>query len=130
MARRQRLLGLATIGIVLAASPLAAQEPGALATPTQRLDYLLASWRGETVAHVREVFGREDATEMRGANLVLVYEKRVKVRAAGIGAVTIHPNGGLRCVVRFEINDAEKVVRVGRQGGGQECCNEWRRYEP
>jgi len=130
MARRQRLLGLATVCIVLAASPLAAQAPGVLATPTERLDYLLSSWRGETVAHVREVFGREDETQTRGANVVLVYEKRVKMRPAGIGAVTIHPNGGLRCIVRFEINDAEKVVRVGRQGGGAECWNEWRRYEP
>lgn len=130
MARRQRLLGLATISVLLAASSLVAQEPGALATPTQRLDHLLSTWRGEAVAHVREVFGREDATEMRGSNPVLVYEKRVKMRAAGIGAVTIHPNGGLRCVVRFEINGAEEVARVGRQGGGQECWEQWRRFEP
>jgi hypothetical protein len=130
VARRRPLSGLATICVVLAASQLAAQEPGVLASPTQRLDHLLSTWRGQPVARVREVFGRENATELRGTNPVLVYEKRVKVRAAGIGAVTIHPNGGLRCVVRFEINDAEKVVRVGRQGGGQECWNEWRRYEP
>jgi len=129
MARRLRLSGLAVLCFGLAATRLAAQEPGALATPTQRLDYLLSTWRGETVAHLREVFGREDETEMRGTNPVLVYEKRVKVRA-GIGTITMHPNGGLRCVVRFEINDAEEVVRVGRQGGGQECWNEWRRYEP
>jgi hypothetical protein len=66
---------------------------------------------------------------MRGERVVLVYEKRVNVRA-GLGSVTIHPNGGLRCVVRFEIDEADKVARVARQGGGQECWSQWRRYEP
>jgi hypothetical protein len=107
----------------------AAQEPGPLATPTDRLDHLLATWRGQPAAHLREVWGREQEAQMRGENLVLVYEKRVKVRP-GLGGVTIHPNGGLRCVVRFEIDAVDKVARVARQGGGQECWSQWRRYEP
>lgn len=109
--------------------PLGAQEPGPLATPTEKLDYLLSRWRGQPVARVREVFGREDDTEMRGSNPVLVYEKRVKVRAT-LGGIAVHPNGGLRCVVRFLISDAEEVSRVARQGGGAECWNVWRKYEP
>jgi hypothetical protein len=108
---------------------LAAQEPGPLATPTERLDYLLSTWRGQTVARVREVWGREDETEMRGADLVLVYEKRVRVRPA-LGAITIHPNGGLRCIVRFLIGETEEVLRVARQGGGAECWGAWRQFEP
>lgn len=110
-------------------APLGAQEPGPLATPTEKLDYLLSRWRGQPVARVREVFGREDDTEMRGSNPVLVYEKRVKVRAT-LGGIAVHPNGGLRCVVRFLINDTEEVSRVARQGGGAECWNAWRKYEP
>jgi hypothetical protein len=109
--------------------PLGAQEPGPLATPTAKLDYLLSKWRGQSVARVREVFGREDDTEMRGSNPVLVYEKRVKVRAT-LGGIAVHPNGGLRCVVRFLISDTEEVLRVARQGGGAECWNIWRDYEP
>lgn len=113
----------------LSFAPLAAQEPGPLATPTEKLDYLLSRWRGQPVARVREVFGREDDTEMRGGNPVLVYEKRVKVRAT-LGGIAVHPNGGLRCVVRFLISDTEEVSRVARQGGGAECWNAWRKYEP
>ena len=129
MVRWQWSLPLTLVGCALAMGELVAQEPGPLATPTERLDYLLSQWRGQTVAHVREVWGREHETEMRGANPVLVFEKRVKVRP-GFGSVTVHPNGGLRCVVRFQIDDAEKVARVMRQGGGQECWSQWRRYEP
>lgn len=110
-------------------APVRAQEPGPLATPTEKLDYLLSRWRGQPVAHVREVFGREDDTEMRGSNPVLVYEKRIKVRAT-LGGIAVHPNGGLRCVVRFLVSDTEEVLRVARQGGGAECWNAWRRYEP
>lgn len=110
-------------------APVGAQEPGPLATPTEKLDYLLSRWRGQPVAHVREVFGREDDTEMRGSNPVLVYEKRIKVRAT-LGGIAVHPNGGLRCVVRFLVSDTEEVLRVARQGGGAECWNAWRRYEP
>ncbi len=110
-------------------APLEAEEPGPLATPTEKLDYLLSRWRGQPVAHVRDVFGREDDIEMRGSNPVLVYEKRVKVRAT-LGGIAVHPNGGLRCVVRFLISDTEEVSRVARQGGGAECWNAWRQYEP
>lgn len=113
----------------LLCAPLGAQEPGPLASPTEKLDYLLSQWRGQPVARVREVFGREDETEMRGSNPVLVYEKRIKVRAT-FGGIAVHPNGGLRCVVRFLISDTEEVLRVARQGGGAECWNAWREYEP
>lgn len=109
---------------------VSAQEPGPLATSTERLDYLLSTWRGKPVTRVREVFGREDANEMRGTQPVLVYEKRVKVRPA-VGGITIHGNGGLRCVVRFLISDeTDEVLRVARQGGGDECWSAWRKYEP
>lgn len=117
------------LAVGLSCAPLAAQEPGPLATPTAKLDHLLSRWRGQSAAHVREVFGREDETEMRGSNPVLVYEKRVKVRAT-LGGIAVHPNGGLRCVVRFLISDTEEVLRVARQGGGAQCWNAWREYEP
>jgi hypothetical protein len=127
MARWQVLAGLAVCSVGLG---LAAQAPGPLATPTDRLDYLLSTWKGQSVAHVREVFGREKEKTLRGTNVVLVYEKRVKVRP-GFGSVIVNPlDGGLRCVVRFEIDDKEKVVRTAHQGGGQVCWDQWRRYEP
>jgi hypothetical protein len=130
MARWQWSLPLALVGCVLAATPLAAQPPDRSATPTERLDYLLSQWRGQTVAHVREVWGREKETELRGQRPVLVYERQIKVRP-GFGQVMVQTGDArLRCVVRFEIDDAEKVARTSRQGGGQQCWNVWRRYEP
>jgi hypothetical protein len=119
-------LAVATWWLAFGAS---AQEPGALATSTEKLDHLLSTWRGQPVAHLRKVFGHEDATEMRGTNPVLVYEKRVKIRAAA-GGFTVHPNGGARCVVRFLISETEEVLRVARQGGGDECWDAWRDYKP
>ena len=106
-----------------------AQAPGPFASASEKLDHLFSSWRGQPVAHVREVFGREDTTEMRGTNPVLVYEKRVKVRPAA-GGFTLHPNGGAVCVVRFLIGDTEEVLRVARQGGADECWNAWRNHKP
>ena len=111
------------------ASAGSAQQPGPLASSSEKLDQLLSTWRGQPVARVREVFGREDSTEMRGTNPVLVYEKREKMRAAP-GGFTVHPNGGARCVVRFLISDTEDVSRVARQGGGDECWDAWRNYKP
>lgn len=127
--RRRRsglLLAICSFGMC---TLLAAQEPGPLATPTERLDHLLSTWRGQTVAHLREVWGREDETEIRGTNPVLVYEKRVKV-SGGLGGITMRPGDGLRCVVRFLISETEEVLRVARQGGGAECWNAWRNFEP
>lgn len=126
---RRRVTPALALCAVAFGLPLEAQEPGPLATSTEKLDYLLSTWRGQSVTRLREVFGREDETEMRGSNPVLVYEKRVKVRAA-IGGFTMHPNGGLRCVVRFLIGEDEQILRYARQGGGDECWNVWRKYEP
>jgi hypothetical protein len=106
-----------------------AQQPGRFASSSEKLDHLLSTWRGQPVERVREVFGREDSTEMRGTTPVLVYEKRVRVRPAA-GGFTLLPNGGAVCVVRFLISDTEEVARVARQGGGDECWDVWRSYKP
>ena len=65
-------LAFATCWLAFDAS---AQQPGAFATSDEKLDYLLSTWRGQPVAHLRKVFGHEDKTEMRGTNPVFVYEK-------------------------------------------------------
>lgn len=103
---------------------LAAQE-----TPTQRLDAMLAEWKGQSADHLREVWGREQSSEKRGDNTVLVYEKRQRVRAT-LGGIAVTPNGGARCVVRFEMSPANEVLRTARQGAGQECWSAWRGLDP
>lgn len=124
--QRRYPLGLAAPLLALVVTGVTAQERE---TPTQRLDALLASWRGQTAEHLREVWGREQSTEPRGNNTVLVYEKRQRLRAT-LGGIAVSPNGGSRCVVRFEIGAANEVLRTARQGGGQECWSQWRGFEP
>jgi hypothetical protein len=114
---------------VLLASLLSAAVLQAQDTANQRLDALLASWRGQSAEHLREVWGREQSTERRGENTVVVYEKRKRVSAT-LGGIAVTPNGGARCVVRFEISAANEVLRTARQGGGQECWSVWRGLDP
>jgi hypothetical protein len=116
------------LGIVLASLGCAATA-GAQETPNQRLDALLAKWRGQTAERLREVWGREQATEKRGENTVVVYEKRKRLTAT-LGGIAVTPNGGARCIVRFEIGAANEVLRAARQGGGQECWSVWRGLDP
>ena len=106
-----------------------AATAAAQGTPNERLDALLAKWRGQTAEHLREVWGREQSTEKRGNNTVVVYEKRKRVTAT-LGGISVAPNGGSPCVVRFEISAANEVLSTARQGGGQECWSAWRGLDP
>lgn len=119
--------------LALAAAALAgaafADEPGPFASADEKLDYLISSWRGQSLEALRAVWGREEELTQRGRNRVFVFERRVKVRANPFG-VSVFGGGGLRCAARFEVNDADQVVRATRQGGGQECWNALKRYAP
>jgi hypothetical protein len=123
------VLGVCLLGLWLGDLPAQAQEPGPMAAPNEKLDYLLSSWRGKSLEDLRGVWGREEEIQLRRGNRVFVFERRVKVRA-GLFGVSVYANGGLRCVAQFEVNDADEIVRTSRQGGGQECWNALRRYEP
>jgi len=125
---RKHTLGLALATVLVATAAFAADEPGPFASPDEKLDYLLASWRGETLEALQKAWGRETELGQRGRNRVFVFERRVKVRASPFG-VSVFAGDGMRCVARFEVNDDDKVVRASRQGGGQECWNALKRYE-
>jgi hypothetical protein len=105
------------------------EEPGALATPDEKLDYLLRSWRGKTLDELRAVWGREASVEPRGETQLYIFERRVKVRVSPFGGVSIYGPDGLRCVARFAVDSGGTIVRTSRVGGGQECWNQFRRYE-
>jgi hypothetical protein len=111
------------------AAYLACGAAVAQTTPTEKLDAMLSSWRGHTLEELQDVWGREESIERRGGNKVYVYERRVKVRANVFG-VTVHGNGGLRCVARFEVDEQSKIVRTSRQGGGQDCWSALRKLDP
>lgn len=117
---------LLLMGVLL--SPVCAGQ-GVLDSPTQKLDKLLEDWHGHTLSRLQEVWGRESSIESHRGHKVYVYERRVKVRA-GVFAVSVYPKGGLRCVVRFEVDEKNEIVRTSRQGGGQECWSRFRKYDP
>jgi hypothetical protein len=107
-----------------------AQQPGPLSSPQAKLDHLLATWQGKSLARLQEVWGREKSVDLRRGNRVYVFERHVKVRAAGLG-VAVFGGNGLSCVAQFEIDDKDQIVRSWWQGGGvQECWGAFRRYEP
>jgi hypothetical protein len=107
-----------------------ADEPGALASPTEKLDYLLSTWKGKSLEQLHDTWGHEESVERRGTHQVFVFERRVKVRL-GLGSITVHgEQGGLRCVAKFEVDDEISIVRATRLGGGQDCWNLFRKYDP
>jgi hypothetical protein len=120
---------LALIAAAVLGGQAAAEEPGPFATPTDKLDHLLRSWRGRNLEELTSVWGKQSAIETRGDRKIYVFERRVKVRA-GVFGVSVYPNGGLRCVARFEANPAGEIVRTSRQGGGADCWSQFRKYAP
>ncbi len=107
-----------------------ADEPGPLASPDTKLDYLLSSWRGRSLEELRQVWGKEAEIRPRGDNSVHVFERRIKVRASILGSISVYNGGGLACIAQFEVDPDEKIVRATRRGGGRECWNAFRRNEP
>ena len=129
---RSRRLGLLIPAFVLFAAVrgLSAQQPGPLSSPNAKLDHLFTTWVGKSVDRLHEVWGREKSVDLRRGNRVLVFERHVKVRAAGLG-VSVFGGNGLACVAQFEVDDKNQIVRTWWQGGGaQECWGALRRYEP
>ncbi len=107
---QSRRLGLRLSALIYFGLPggLSAQQPGPLASPNAKLDHLFGSWQGS----------------------VFVFERHVKVRAAGFG-VAVFGGAGLSCVGQFEVDDKNQIVRTWWQGGGaQECWGALRKYEP
>ena len=119
--------GLICTGLI---TGLSAQQPGPLASPHDKLDHLFGTWQGKSLDRLHEVWGREKSVDLRRGNRVFVFERHVKVRAAGLG-VAVFGGAGLQCVGQFEVDDKNQIVRTWWQGGGvQECWGALRRYEP
>ena len=129
---QSRQLGLSLSALIYFGLPggLSAQQPGPLASPNAKLDHLFGSWQGKSLDRLHEVWGREKSVDLRRGNRVFVFERHVKVRAAGLG-VAVFGGAGLPCVGQFEVDDKNQIVRTWWQGGGaQECWGALRKYEP
>lgn len=125
-----RQLPIVVLLALFASAAASADEPGPLAPPDDKLDYLLSTWRGKSLDSLRGVWGKEAEIRRRGDNAVHVFERRVKVRASILGNISIYNGPGLECVALFEVNPENEIVRVTRRGGGRDCWNAFRRNEP
>jgi len=126
---RKHNLALALAAAALVGPGAFADEPGPFASADEKLDHLLASWRGQSLEALHAVWGREQELTQRGRNRVFVFERRIKVRASPFG-VSVFGGDGLKCAARFEVSDSDEIVRAARQGGGQQCWNALKRYAP
>ncbi len=116
---------LATTGAI------AADKPGPFASADTKLDYLLETWKGRSLADLRSVWGRQSAITPRGQYQAYVYEqtKRVRTGISIFGEVSIS-TGPITCTAYFEVDGEENIVRVTRSGGGKECWNAFKSYAP
>lgn len=121
---------IAALLLLGAAGTAPADEPGPLAPPDEKLDYLLSTWRGKSLEDLRRVWGKEAEIRPRGNNAVHLFERRIKVRASILGSVSIYNGPGIQCIALFEVNGDNEIVRVTRRGGGRDCWNAFRRNEP
>jgi hypothetical protein len=125
-----RRLGLSVLIYFSLLGGLPAQQPGPLASANEKLDHLFESWQGKSLDRLHAVWGREKSVDLRRGNRVFIFERHVKVRAAGFG-VAIFSGSGLQCVGQFEVDEKNEIVRTWWRGGGaQECWGALRRYEP
>jgi hypothetical protein len=123
----QRGLGLSAL---IYFGLLGGLSAGPLASAQEKLDHLIGSWKGNSLDRLHAVWGREQSVDLQRGNRVFVFERHVKVRAAGFG-VAVFGGNGLQCVGRFEVDDKNQIVRSWWQGGGvQECWGALRKYEP
>ena len=127
---QSRHLGLSVLIYFALLGALSAQQPKPLSSPNEKLDHLFTTWQGKSLDRLHEVWGREKSVDLRRGNRVFVFERHVKVRAAGFG-VAVFGGSGLSCVGQFEVDEKNLIVRTWWQGGGaQECWGALRRYEP
>ena len=118
--------------ILFATLSYAADKPGPFASSDKKLDYLLETWNGRSLETLGAVWGKETASRPRGPNQTYVYERTSRTRAdlsIFSGKVSVSTED-ITCTASFEVDNANTIVRVTRQGGGKECWNLFKRYEP
>ncbi len=118
--------------ILAATLSYAADRPGPFASSDKKLDYLLDTWTGRSLETLGTVWGKETTSRPRGPNQTYVYERTSRTRAdlsIFSGKVSVSTED-IVCTASFEVDGENTIVRITRQGGGKDCWNLFRRYEP
>ncbi len=120
------------LGLLLSTVVYAADKPGPFASSNTKLDYLLDTWKGSNLDELGTVWGRETSNQPRGEYQAYRYERTSQTRAGFSilsGQVSVSTDD-IVCSATFEVDGEGMIVRVSRQGGGKECWNLFKRYEP
>ena len=102
------------------------------ASSDDKLDYLLETWNGQSFETLGTVWGKETTSQSRGPNQAYDYERTSRTRtnlSIFDGNISVSTED-ITCTASFEVDNANTIVRVTRQGGGKECWNLFKRYEP
>ena len=119
------------VGMLSVTLTYAADKPGPFASSDKKLDYLLQTWGGRSLEALGAVWGRETSTRLRGDNQTYVYERISRARASVsiFGQASVSTDD-IVCTASFEVDGDDTIVRVTRQGGGRECWNLFKSYQP
>lgn len=126
------LLGMSAAGLAAIGVCAYADGPGPLASAEKKIDYLLASWEGQTEEALLSAWGREtEKHERAGSRTLYVFEKVSRARAgfSAFGQVQVS-TGAKSCRAMFEVADGGTVIRATRNGDGKTCWEAFKRITP
>jgi len=120
------------IGMRSVSLTFAADKPGPFASSDKKLDYLLQTWGGRSLEALGAIWGKETSTRLRGDNQIYVYERTSSSRASVsiFGGQVSASTDDIVCTTSFEVDSENTIIRVTRQGGGKNCWDLFKRYEP
>ncbi|HEY7670836.1 MAG TPA: hypothetical protein VIC71_01360 [Gammaproteobacteria bacterium] len=108
----------------------AQQEPG-LTTTREKLDQLIASWRGQPEQTLKDVWGRETSLTQGESTKTYMFERRKRGPNVGLGGVTVVNSGNTVCTAYFQIGLENIVTRTTWRGPDASVCWDlFREYAP
>jgi hypothetical protein len=116
---------------VLTLHAASAQDSGPT-TAREKLDALLASWRGQPEQTLKEIWGRETSLTEGETTRTYMYERRTKRGpSVGLGGVTVLNNDNTACSAYFQIGLENIVTRTTWRGPDVSACWDlFREYPP
>ena len=119
------------VGMLSVTLTYAADKPGPFASSDKKLDYLLQTWGGRSLEALSAVWGKETSTRLRGDNQTYVYERisRSRANVSIFGQASVSTDD-IVCTASFEVDSENTIIRVTRLGGGKNCWDLFKRYEP
>jgi hypothetical protein len=113
---------LAPCLLVVLGGRVLAQEPEALATEKEKLDYLIQSWRGQSEESLKTVWGREESLTEQAGVKTYMFQRSKRGPALGLGGVQVLGRGQVVCSAYFQIGLENIVTRATWRGPSAGDC--------